>query len=111
MKRLNILWTTNNKDTINNMIGMYSQNSLKKGWWDSVNILIWGASTKLINEDKEIQELIKQMIKSGVHLQACKACADKYNAEETLKSIGIDVKYAGQDLTDYIMNDDKLITL
>ena len=55
-KKLNILWTTTNKDTIINMISMYSVNAIKYGWWNEVNIIVWGGSAKLINEDKEIQE-------------------------------------------------------
>ncbi len=30
--KLNILWTTDNKDTIFNMLAMYTLNSKKRGW-------------------------------------------------------------------------------
>ena len=33
MERLNILWTSSDKDTFMHMISMYSLNSIKSGWW------------------------------------------------------------------------------
>lgn len=80
MERLNILWTSNDKETFKNMISMYSINSLKSGWWDEVNIIIWGGSSKLSGEDAEVQKEIKKMLGKGVAIDACKACADKYKA-------------------------------
>ena len=43
--KLNILWTTDNKDTIFNMLSMYTLNSKKRGWWKEVNVILWGAWT------------------------------------------------------------------
>lgn len=89
---------------------MYSINSLKSGWWDEVNIIIWGGSSKLSGEDAEVQKEIKKMLGKGVAIEACKACADKYKASETLKELGVDVKYMSK-LTGLIKGDDKLITI
>jgi len=111
MEKLNILWTSSDKDTFKNMIAMYSVNALKHGWWQQINVLIWGGSTKLSKEDKEVQNLIKYMIANNVTVEACMACADKYGASETLRELGIDVKYTGTTLTEYIKGDDKLITI
>lgn len=90
---------------------MCAINSLKNKWWDSVNVLIRGASTKLILEDEEVQMFVKEMIAGNVTLEACKACADLYGAEDFLKNLGVEVKYTGATLTEYITNDDKLITI
>jgi len=51
MQKLNILWTTNNKDTFFNMVSMYSINAKENGWWDNVNVIIWGASANLAGQD------------------------------------------------------------
>ncbi|WP_221932550.1 hypothetical protein [Carboxylicivirga sp. M1479] len=48
MDKINILWTTTNRDTISKMISMYSVNAVKHGWWDTVNVIIWGASAQLV---------------------------------------------------------------
>jgi hypothetical protein len=51
------------------------------------------------------------MIEKGITIEACKACADKYKASETMKELGVDVKYMGVPLTKYIKSDDNLITI
>ncbi|MGQ1910744.1 DsrE family protein [Marinifilum sp. RC60d5] len=110
MEKLHILWTSNDKDTFKNMISMYSINSIKNGWWDAVNIIIWGGSSKLAGADEEVQKELQKMIASGVTIEACKACADKYKASAKLKELGVEVKYMSK-LTGYIKGDDKMITI
>lgn len=110
MEKLHILWTSNDKDTFKNMISMYSINSIKSGWWDAVNIIIWGGSSKLAIEDEEVQKELRKMLASGVSIEACKACADKYNGSQILTDLGVEVKYMSK-LTDYIKGDDKMITI
>ena len=111
MDRLNILWTSSDKDTVINMMAMYAVNAKKKGWWDHVNIIIWGGATRLLAEDIEIRELVVEMMEEGLSIEACRACADKYDVSETMEEMGIDVKYMGVPLTDYIKGSDKLITI
>ena len=110
MDRLHILWTSNDKESFKNMISMYSLNSLKNGWWDEVNLIIWGSSTKLTGQDPEVQEEIKKMIEAGVIVEACKACADRYELAPTLEDLGITVKYMSK-LTGIIKNREHLITI
>ena len=50
------------------------------------------------------------MKNAGVILEACKACADKYEVSQHLEQLGIEVKYMGQPLTDYIKTGKKIIT-
>ncbi len=89
---------------------MYSINSLKSGWWDEVNLIIWGGSTKLAGEDTEVQKEIVKMLDKGVSIEACKACADKYKSSQILEELGVSVKYMTK-MTNYIKSDDKLITI
>ncbi|PKQ65821.1 DsrE family protein [Labilibaculum filiforme] len=111
MDKLNILWTTTNEDTITNMIAMYSINTLKKGLWNEVNIIVWGGSAKLLGEDQEVQAEVLGMIKGGVSVQACQACCEKYGVSESLRNLGIDVRFMGEPLTTIIKNGENLLTL
>lgn len=111
MDKLNILWTTDNKDTIDNMLAMYTINSKANDWWTDINVIIWGASAKLIGTDKKYQILVKEMIDSGVNVEACKVCSDNLNASQKLLELGVDVKYMGEQLTKYLKNDEKVITV
>lgn len=110
MEKLNILWTSSDKDTFKNMIAMYSLNSMKSGWWDAVNIIIWGGSTRLSGEDKEVQMELQKLLKNGITIEACKACADKMKVSKSLKDLGIEVKYMSK-LTGIIKRNEKLITI
>ena len=111
MDKLNILWTTDNKETINNLLAMYTINSKAHGWWQSVNVIIWGASAKLIGLDKKYQLLVREMIDSGVKVEACKACSDNLNATKKLLELGVDVKYMGEQLTKYLKDNEIVLTL
>ncbi len=69
MEKLNILWTSNDKDTFKHMIAMYSLNAMKSGWWDAINIIIWGGSTRLSGEDAEVQKELQKLIENGVTVE------------------------------------------
>lgn len=111
MEKLNILWTSDNKDTLLNMLSMYATNSKKKGWWDEVNVIIWGASAKLAGNDTQVQTEILEMIANGVNVEACKACSDNLGVSEVLIKLGVKVRYMGDPLTKYLKSDEKMICI
>jgi len=100
--KLVVVWTSGDKEVAMKMVFMYTYNAKKQAWWDDVTLLVWGPSSKLLSQDKELQDYVKKMMESGVHVMACKACADQYGVADQLKELGITVKYAGQDLTQFI---------
>lgn len=108
---INMLWTTDNKDTIFNMIAMYALNSRKKGWWDHVNVILWGASVKLAASDTSVQTEIAEMIRAGIHVEACEDCCNNFGVKAVMQKMGIDVKYMGQHLTDRLKRGEKVITI
>jgi len=110
-KHLYVLWTNDNLITAEKMVFMYTINSLAQGWWEKVTLIVWGATAKLVSENTDIQEKIKQAVKAGVHITACKACADQLGVTEDLEKLGIEVKYWGVPLTEILTNDEKLLTI
>ncbi len=111
MEKINILWTTDNKDTIFNMLSMYAINSMKRGFWKHVNVILWGASVKLAGSDTQVQTEILEMLHNGVTIEACKDCADRFNAGDTLLKLGVNVRYMGEPMTEYIKAGEKLISI
>lgn len=111
MEKLNILWTNDNKETAHTMVFMYAINSKTRCWWDEVDVIIWGATAKLVAEDEEIQEKIKLAQHAGVNMLACLSCAAQYGVVDQLKSLGIEVKPMGEPLTEIIKSGEKLITI
>ncbi|MFP4547214.1 MAG: DsrE family protein [Fidelibacterota bacterium] len=105
-----ILWTSNDPEVFTKVIFPYALNSKKQEWWQEVELLIWGPSTKLLAETEALQEKITILQDTGVVLTACLWCADQYDATETLEKLSIDVKYMGQSLTEYLQSGKKVIT-
>ncbi|XPV69003.1 MAG: DsrE family protein [Halarcobacter sp.] len=110
-KEVKILWTTDNKETAEHMVLLYAHNAKLKGWMEEVTVLVWGASQKLINEDKEIQEKVKLMIADGVKVVACLKCADNMDIKDGLTACNIDVFYTGEFLSDWIKSGDTIISV
>lgn len=108
---LYILWTNSDPVTADKMVFMYAGNALKKGWWKSITIIIWGSTAKLAGENSDIQQKLKELLAAGVHVSACKACADSLGVTETLTALGIEVKYWGIPLTEIIKAGEPLLTI
>ena len=108
---LYLLWTNDNLITSEKMVFMYTVNSLIYGWWEKVTLIIWGATAKLVSENMDIQEKIKQALDAGVHVTACKACADQLGVTETLEKLDIEVKYWGIPLTEILTSEKRLLTI
>lgn len=106
-----VLWTSGDKDVAMSMVFMYTHNSKLRGWWQDVTLIVWGASTKLLAQDEELQERVRQMIASGVDVVACIACANMHGATEKLESLGIEVKSMGLPLTQLLKAGKKIITI
>ncbi len=108
---LYILWTSESKITAEKMVFMYGINSKRKGWWEKVTIIVWGAPALLVSDDKDIQERVEEALLEGVHITACKACADQLRVTASLEKLGIEVIYWGAPLTKLLKDDEQLITV
>ena len=108
---LYILWTNDNEITAEKMVFMYGINSKLQQWWKNVTIILWGAPVKLTAENRAIQKLIKEAKEAGVHLTACKACADQLGVTDILEDLDIEVIYWGEPLTKLLKDNEKLITI
>ncbi len=105
-----ILWTSGDPDVALKVVFMYAGTSARVKWWSHVRLIIWGPSTKLTAENPEIQQGIAKMQENGVAVEACRACADDYGVSDTLSSLGIDVKFMGKPLTEYLKTGKKVLT-
>ncbi|MFC1877673.1 DsrE family protein [Thermodesulfobacteriota bacterium] len=108
---LYVLWTNDNIITAEKMVFLYTTNSLIQKWWEKVTLIIWGSTAKLVSENKNIQKMIKGALDAGVHITACKACADQLGVTEILEKMGIEVKYWGAPLTEILKNNEQLLTI
>ncbi len=111
MDKLNVLWTNDNPQTAHTMVFMYATNGKLKGWWDEVDVIIWGATAKLVAENKEIQDRIAIAQQAGVNILACIACATQFGVVEALENLNIDVKPMGEPLTQILKTNATLLTI
>jgi len=106
-----VLWASGDPEVALKMVFMYTLNCKLQGWWNEVTLIVWGPSAKILSENPQLQRVIQKMKDAGVILEACKACADLYHVTPKLKELGINVKYMGQPLTDYLKSDKVVLSL
>ena len=99
-----VIWSSGDREAAMKMVFMYTLNSKLKGWWKEVNLVVWGPSSKLICVDTELQAYLPKMKEIGVKLMACKRCSDMYGVSDDLEALGIEVKYMGEPLTQFLKN-------
>lgn len=101
-----VVWTSGDREVALKMAFMYTLNAKRFKWgWKSVTLVVWGPSSKLLTEDEVLQEYLSRIREAGVNLFACKKCSDLYGVSEDLRRLGIEVKYMGKPLTNYLRND------
>jgi hypothetical protein len=110
MKKLHVLWTTGDKEVAMRMIFVYLLDSKSMGWWDEINVVIWGPSARLLAEDPEVQAELDMVIQSGIIVEACRGCTEAYGVTKIIRSLGIEVKYMGESLTRFLHGEGKVIT-
>ena len=109
--KLHILWTTGEIYTAINMVMLYSTNSMLRGWWDEVTVIIWGESAQLAAHNEAVQKEMEIAKKAGVKFEACMTCAVRLGVVEKLESMGVKVISWGPPLTELLLGSEKLITI
>ena len=108
--RLLIIWSTEEREVAKKMVLLYSGVILPRVYWDEAILMVWGPSARLLSQDKELQEKVKEIAKSGVKIQACVVCTDEYGVSEALENIGVELTHTGEMLTKALQSDWKVIT-
>lgn len=109
-EHLVVVWSSGDPYVAEKVAFMYTHAAKTAGWFDKVTLIVWGPSAKLAAENTMIQEKLTSMMKDGVILEACIACARSYGVDENLTRLGIDVKGMGKILSGYLKNDARVIT-
>jgi hypothetical protein len=108
--KLVVLWTSDDPNVAERVALMYTHAAKTAGWFENVTLVVWGPSAKLISENSNLQQKVKEMQKDGVLIEACVVCADSYGVSDALRSLGFDVKPMGKPLTDYLKSEAKILT-
>ena len=109
-EKLAVLWVSGDPVVAEKSCLMYTHAAKKYGWFDEVVLIVWGSSSRLLAEDEKLQEIVKEMIRDGVILEACIACSDLLGVTGELQALGIDVKGMGQLFTHYLKSGYHVLT-
>ena len=90
---------------------MYGLNAMLHDWWGHVTLLVWGASQSLLAGDIEVQERVEEIRHAGVRLVACRRCAENLGLTDALTSLGCEVFFTGEFLTEWLRSGRPLLTL
>ena len=110
MNKLHVLWTTGEKEVAMKVIFPYLINAKANGWWDEINLIIWGPSAILAANDADILRQLQDVFDSEITVEACQACTDAYSVSEKLAGMGITVRYMGGPFTEYMQSEGKVVT-
>jgi len=104
--KLLIVWSSGEIDVAKRLILLYGSVMLERNYWDKATIMVWGPSAKLIFENKDLQDQVKTVMKTGVKFNTCVVCSDEYGITQELKQLGIDPIHTGKMLTESLKSDD-----
>ncbi len=110
MKKLLIVWSTEEVEVAKKMVLLYGSVILPRGYWDEAHLMIWGPSARVLAESDELQAMLKTVQESGVETSACIVCTDDYGVSAKLESLGVTTMHTGELLTEALQSDWKVIT-
>ena len=71
---LHILWTNADPVVFDKMVMMYAVNSLVRGWWERVTVILWGETARMAARDAGVKavsythlDVYKRQIQDLVH--------------------------------------------
>ena len=108
---LHILWTNADPVVFDKMVLMYAVNSLVRGWWEKVTVILWGDTARLAAQDAGVRERIRLAMDQGVKFSACVTCARELGVEEDLRAMGMEVISWGPPLTELLRARAPLLTV
>lgn len=104
--KLMVVWSSGDKEVAQMVALTYPMVAKKNKMFAEVSILVWGASTKLLSKDAELQALLKKLKGMGIEILVCKWCADQYGVADKLTEMGLKVDYMGKTLTNSLKSDE-----
>lgn len=97
--KLYLLWTNGDPVTSEHMVMMYTTNAKLHGWWEEVEVIIWGASAPALVGSEALRVKMEVAKEAGVRFSACVSCANNLGITKELEALGVEVIRWGEKLT------------
>ncbi|MEJ5168486.1 MAG: DsrE family protein [Arcobacteraceae bacterium] len=108
--KLLIVWSSGEIEVAKKLVLLYGSVMLPRKYWDEAVIMLWGPSAKLVAQNLELQEKVKNCMATGVKFNVCVVCSDEYGVTKDLENLGIEPIHTGEMLTNALQSDWKVIT-
>lgn len=109
--RLVILWLSADKRAAAEMALSYARDSLLHGWWDEVELLLWGPPVRTAAQDEAVIREISLCQSVGMTVSACLDCAVLSHTADILRGSGIRVRGLGDELTSLLKSGAPLLII
>lgn len=109
--RLVVVWADAGKAAALEMLFQYLRDCLTHHWWQEVELVLWGPSVELMEQDGDIAAELQVLKNLGCRLTACVACLRRYRAGEAARRLGVQPKPMSQALTGYLQSQDRVLLL
>ena len=73
----------------------------KNSYMDDIRLVLWGPSEKVIAENMEFQDMVREYMDLEKPVWACRTCSDRYGVTETMEALGCEVDYMGSLVTSW----------
>jgi len=80
---------------------MYARNAMRQGWLEDVKIVFFGPSERLMVQDEQVAEEVKDLALAGETF-ACKAISDREGVSGEVERLGVKVEYVGSIISNLI---------
>ena len=111
-QHLHILWTNADPVVFDKMVLMYAVNSLVRGWWEKVTVILWGETSRLAATDPAVREAhCPGHGAGGEILGLVLPAAKELGVEQALRDMGLEVISWGPPLTELLKTRAPLLTV
>jgi hypothetical protein len=102
MHKVAILWTSRNPDIFLESIEPYCEDCFKNEAHEDLTLIAWGSSVGLLAKDATIRKELALLIEMGVKVKASGRLAAKYECNEKLMKIGVEITDINKLLTEFL---------
>jgi len=80
---------------------MWAQNAMLHGWMEDVRVIFFGPAQNLVLEDERVRERAQEIAKAEKPV-FCKFLSDRDGNSEQLEALGMEVKYVGSIIANFV---------
>ncbi|MBS3769708.1 MAG: hypothetical protein KGY69_05600 [Bacteroidales bacterium] len=104
-----IIWTSGKPDIFLESIEPYCEACFTNNDHEDLTLIAWGSSVDLLAKDAAIREELASLIEMGVKVKASATLAAKYDCNEKLKEIGVEITDINKLLTEFLRDEARRI--